>query len=110
MRTSFCPNPTRSSRDWFKFLLLFGALLCAVGYSKAASVGPGGYTNAFTMQPLAADWATLGRSGTPSDVYDMDADVNATITAAGVTAQTTSDPNDPPTTATVAVWSSAGLY
>src|SRR5512135_1517798 len=54
--------------------------------ATAANVAPGiGYTNAFTTQPAASDWASYNGVGGGSDAYEMDAEVNATITAAGVT-------------------------
>src|SRR4051812_10283737 len=59
---------------------LMGMLLLA-GYVNGASVGPAGYTNAFSTQPSSADWATFTRTGVATDVYDMDADVNANVTA-----------------------------
>src|SRR3954469_118863 len=76
----------------------------------AAVVGPTGYTNAFSSQPPAADWATFNRTGAPADAYDMDADVNANITAAGVGTQVTADAANPPAKAANAVWSSSGQY
>jgi len=54
---------------------------------RAATVGPSGYTNDFTVQPQATDWATFSQQGSSGDSYNMDTDVNAAITAAGVTAQ-----------------------
>ena len=75
-----------------------------------AVVGPGGYTNSFGSRPAAADWATFSRSGGSGDIYDVDTDVNANITAAGVATQTTAVAADPPGTAALATWSSVGFY
>jgi len=77
---------------------------------QGAVVGPAGYTNDFKMQPPATDWATFARPGGPSDVYDMDTDVNAQITAAVVSTRTTALAADPPPTDTLATWSSTGFY
>ena len=85
-------------------------LLVPILAATGAVVGPSGYTNSFTAQPSAADWATFGRSGAPSDTYDSDTDVNTSITAAAGSAQTTATATDPPATSTVAMWSSTGLY
>src|SRR5436189_1670633 len=59
------------------------AFFLTVGRVEGASVGPAVYTNAFTTQPASADWATQTRPGIATDAYNMDADVNANITAAG---------------------------
>ena len=89
--------------------LLIGAIcLLAAVRATAASVGPGGYTNTFNTIPPAADWATLSIPGSGTDAYDADAEVNASVTAGGVTAQTTSDIGDPPAANTSATWSSGG--
>jgi len=93
-------------------MLLLGCLglLCFASNATPASVGPAGYTNAFAMQPMVGDWATFNRTGSPADVYDSDADVNASITAAGVSTPIPADSGDPPAKGTVAVWSSTGFY
>src|SRR5947209_9079931 len=93
-----------------RFTLAMAAWLVLAGKVIGASVGPSGYTNDFTTQPMAADWATVSRPGTSVDSYDMDADVNANITAAGVTAQTLLSSIDPPAANGTATWSSLGLY
>ncbi len=85
------------------------SLLCLDIHSQAAVVGPAGYTNDFSVQPVAADWATLSRNGAGNDTYDLDADV-ATITAAGVTARTSVATADPAAQLAQATWSSAGFY
>src|ERR1051325_11461075 len=74
--------------------LFFLGFLLLVSGSRAAVVGPSGYTNDFTSQPLAADWATLSRNGAGNDTYDLDADVT-NITATAVTARTTIATADP---------------
>ncbi|MDB6035876.1 MAG: hydrolase, partial [Verrucomicrobiales bacterium] len=89
---------------------IFATLLLLTRAVPAAVVGAAGYTNAFSTQPSAADWATFNRTGAPADAYDMDADLNANITAAGVTAPVTADSGNPPAKAGNAVWSSSGQY
>jgi hypothetical protein len=78
--------------------------------ASGASVGPAGYINDFAVQPAAADWSTLSRAGAGGDTYDSDTEVNATITSAAVTAQTTSNAGSPPVQLGTATWSSTGLY
>src|SRR5256885_8094792 len=92
-------------------VLVFVAWLLLAGEVTAASVGSFGYTNDFFTQPPAADWATISRPGFSVDMYDMDTDVNANITASGVTAQTISAPSDPPVVNPAgATWSGQGHY
>jgi len=86
------------------------AFLFLAGNARAASLEPAGYTNAFGTQPAAADWATFSRAGGSGDNYNPDTDVNANITASGVTAQATSSTGNPPAALGTAVWSSTGLY
>src|SRR5688572_1712000 len=86
------------------------ASLLITAIARCASVSPGGYTNDFAIQPPAEDWATASRVGLQGDVYDMDVDVNANITAAGVTNQTVARANNPPGLLTNATWSSIGFY
>src|SRR5437773_1078593 len=98
-------------RSCFSILLsLFAALSLLPAHATAASVGPAGYTNDFSTQPPATDWATFSRLGGSIDTYDMDADVNANITAAGVTSQTVSNAVDPAVFTQLATWSSIGHY
>src|SRR5262245_63656284 len=78
--------------------------------AKGALVGSNGYTNSFSTQPLAADWAMLNLAGDPLDVYTPDAEVNANISAGGVTTQTMADGGNPPAANASATWSSSGLY
>jgi len=84
------------------------ALLFLTDGARAASVGPAGYTNAFSSQPSSADWATFTRTGVATDVYDMDADVNANVTASGTTSQPGGTSSDPPSASGTATWSTAG--
>src|SRR5438067_1672080 len=77
--------------------------------ANGASVGPSGYTNAFSSQPSISDWGTTLRSGSATDVYDMDSDVNANVTSSGFNSGSSSA-TDPPSAGSYAVWSSTGLY
>ncbi len=77
---------------------------------QAAVVGPEGYLNSFATQPPATDWATSSANGGAADNYDMDADINANITASGITTRVPADAANPPAKMTTAVWSSTGLY
>src|ERR1043165_8327886 len=91
--------------------LVLIAIVSLAGKSGAASVTPAsGYFNAFESQPLATDWATFSRAGAAGDNYDTDVDVNANVTAAGVTAQTLMLAADPPAANGTATWSSTGAY
>jgi hypothetical protein len=92
------------------FSRIFGALLLTAVHATAATVGPAGYTNGFNVQPLATDWATLNISGNGPDPCPPDVEVNASVSAGGVTAQTVFDAGNPPVANASAVWSSAGLY
>jgi hypothetical protein len=76
----------------------------------AAAVGPTGYTNDFSTQPPAIEFATLSIPGLAGDNYVMDNDVNALISASNVILRTTSSPGAPPNQLTNAVWASAGFY
>ncbi len=78
----------------------------------AASVGSAGYTNDFSTQPSATDWATLSIPGAPADVYDLDTDVNTNlnVTTATINFQTVSNVNNPASQLTNAAWSSSGLF
>ena len=56
MKTNISIPVSRSdSIGWMGLVL---ALLLAVPGVRAASVGPGGYANDFSLQPAAADFAT----------------------------------------------------
>jgi len=70
--------------------------LTAVPPADAAVVGPSGYSTEFNTHPRRSEWATYSRPGNANDNYDMNADVNAFITATIVTNEilgnVTSDP------------------
>lgn len=76
----------------------------------AAVVSSLGYTNNFTVQPSAADWATTSRAGGAADSYDPNSDLNANITSAAVTAPTILENTNPPAANAAATWSSVGQY
>src|SRR5688572_3805421 len=84
-------------------------LFCAL-HAVGAIVGPSGYTNSFSFQPPAEDWAMLNLAGDPEDVYTPDTDVNTNVIAADVTLQTMMDMGSPPEANENAIWSSTGLY
>src|SRR5258708_5140365 len=86
------------------------AILVVAGSAGAAIVGPAGYTNAFGVQPPAADWVTFNRPGGGADNFDMDSDVGTNIVATSVTTQTTSDSGNPAFQNANATWSSTGFY
>jgi len=91
-------------------LILSSFLAIALaGKLAGAVVGPSGYTNAFSVQPPAADWATLSVAGVNSDNYTMDTDVNSTITSAGVTSGTLAGSGNPAAANGLAIWSSSGF-
>jgi lysophospholipase L1-like esterase len=94
----------------FPFPQVFAVMLLAAVHAIAATVGPVGYTNGFSAQPPATDWATLNVAGGSTDNYSPDAEVNANVTASGATAQTILDGGNPPAANASAVWSSTGLY
>jgi hypothetical protein len=91
-------------------LLAAMAMVSLSGRTSAATVNPSGYSNTFGVQPSADDWATLSVAGGANDQYEVDADVNANITAGGVTAQTTASAGEPPAAAGTATWHSANFY
>src|SRR5687767_14853640 len=86
--------------------LLVATISFIAFHLPAASVGPTGYTNSFDIHPDAADWATYGRPSFASDAYNMDVDVNATITATLVSKQTVPASFN----WTNATWSPDGFY
>ncbi len=94
----------------FLFPKVFAGMLFAAVHATAATVGPAGYTNGFTTRPPATDWATLSISGGSGDAYNPDAEVNASVSAGGATAQTILDGGNPPGANPSAAWSSTGLY
>ena len=85
---------------------------CFATGAYAASVGPSGYTNDFSVQPLAGDWSFLGQpgaAGTITTAGDLDAAVQSASfdTIAGALLP---DGGDPPAFNGAATWSSTGLY
>src|SRR4051812_16826261 len=96
------------NRHFFR-AVYFSIVLALVGKTSAAIVGPTGYTNSFSSQPTAADWATLSIPGLNSDSYDFDTDVNANIAAAGVTGGTVIGSGNPPSSSASASWVSGFL-
>src|SRR5215203_1063529 len=78
------------------FRLVFATLLLAAVHALAATVGPAGYADGFSVRPPATNWATLNIAGGSGDGYSADAEVNANVTANGVTAETVSDAGNPP--------------
>src|SRR5689334_7173508 len=92
------------------YLMAAAALVCLSARSFAASVGPSGYANDFATQPPATDWATLSVAGAAGVQYDMDTNVNFTITGTGVTAQTAPGTGTPPAAAGTAIWHSTAFY
>src|ERR1041385_7680264 len=112
-RRSSTQPPASNSHPHLALVLLasfFGALTFFLAQRRAPSVGPGDYTNDFSAQPPATDWATSSRAGAASDNYDSDTDVAANISAGAVTSPTTLDTNNPPPKIATATWSSTGLY
>src|SRR5678816_49531 len=57
----------------------------------------------------ATDWATVSIAGAGGDTYELDPDVNASITAGGVMTQTSPGTGDPATQNALAVWSATGF-
>jgi hypothetical protein len=93
-------------------LVLLTALPGLVLRAEAASVGPAGYTNDFSVRPAAADFATVnGITGSSTDIGSaaaMDAYVQ-NVAASSITAQVTdSSPADPPAKLAAAQWTSGG--
>ena len=82
----------------------------AIVPANASVVGPTGYTNDFSTQPMAVEWATLSIAAAAADAYTVDADVNTSITLNNVTNRTTSAAGDPPLQLATAVWSSTAFY
>ena len=80
--------------------------------THAASVGPAGYTNDFTVWPVVADWATVGIPGGGGDVYDPDTDVNTNLaySVTGIGFQVVSNAAALPAQLTNATWSSSGGF
>ena len=90
--------------------VLLGALLARP--TEAATVTGAGYTNDFAAQPPAADWSTFSLPGATADIDSttaLDAAVQ-NVASSSFSAQTTSDPANPPAIMANAAWSSTGLY
>ena len=79
---------------------------------RAASVGPGGYTNSFGNQPSAADWATFPIAGAAADMTTSAALDSAMqgVAAGSITTQLGADATDPPAFSGTAAWCSSGFY
>ncbi len=94
---------------------LAAALMCLVASARAASVGPSGYTNDFSVRPIApgaADFATssgiVGSSSTISSPDMLDSYVQG-VAASSITTQVTdSSPANPPVKLASAQWTSGG--
>lgn len=94
---------------WLSLILIADTLAMR---ALAASVGPTGYTNSFTTQPVAADWSTFTITGAAADIgtpAQLDAAVEL-VPASSITTALTSDTANPPAAGAVAVWSSTGGY
>ena len=89
------------------------AVVCTGNVSiRAAQVGPGGYTNAFTIQPLAADWSTFSIAGGGADITlaaGLDSAVLA-VPASSVNGATVANAITPPDLNVSATWASVGLH
>src|SRR5438093_2692758 len=99
-----------------KFLsfLLIGAACACVTQTKAASVGPSGYSTDFSTRPVVADWSTrsitggAGGAADSTNAFMVDTNV-AAIAASAVTNQVLNfDPTNPPAANALASWTSAG--
>jgi hypothetical protein len=101
-----------SLRSAFAWLLAFLAGSCFVIGAQAASVGPDGYTNDFSLQPSTGDWSQLAIGGAAGDVTDatgVDMQVQM-IAASAITLQTVADVGNPPVLNSNVTWSSTGFY
>ena len=96
----------------FRFAAVVLAIVCLAAITRAANVGVGGYTNDFTAQPLAVDWATRSFGAAAGDITTIAGLTNAvqTNSAALITAQTTLNTGNPPANLAAATWSSTGGY
>ncbi|MFM1767505.1 MAG: hypothetical protein RJA22_34 [Verrucomicrobiota bacterium] len=90
--------------------LAVGLAGLVAGQAWGAGVPPSGYVTDFAIQPPAADWATLSVAGGATDTYVMDTDVNAAVTAAGVTTALAPATGAPPAAGATAVWHSTDFY
>src|ERR1041385_8359666 len=120
-RNSSCETATFSQRflknmktlrSYFVWLAVLIAAGCFASGVKAASVGSGGYTNAFGVIPPVADWPFLsvtGASGDATDNAGIDATVQA-VAASAINAAVVADAGNPPAFNANAFWSSTGFY
>lgn len=69
-----------------------------------------GYLEDFANSPVASTWTSFARVGLNTDIYDMDSEVNNTITAALVTNAVVITSAAPPLADPLATWSSTGHY
>src|ERR1051325_96745 len=106
-RNSSCETATFSQRflknmktlrSYFVWLAVLIAAGCFASGVKAASVGSGGYPNAFGFIPPVADWSFLavtGASGDATDNAGIDATVQA-VAASAINAAVVADAGNPP--------------
>ena len=89
------------------------AMLAALTTSGwAASVGPAGYTNDFSMLPPAADWSYVSVAGSAGDittVQGLDVVVQG-LSAASINNRVVSDDGNLPVAPAYATWSASGHY
>ncbi|HTD67856.1 MAG TPA: Ig-like domain-containing protein, partial [Candidatus Limnocylindria bacterium] len=107
MNTTVLPTPGTGAIQRTLLVSVSAVFLLFAGHTRAAIVGPSGYTNDFATQPAATNFATISTGTSGNDTYDPDEAMNA-ITAAGVTAQTTA--NASTGTLATATWSSTGFF
>ena len=82
----------------------------AIVEANAVVVGPSGYTNDFSTQPLAVEWATVSIPAAAADAYTPDTDVNVNVSTANATFRVTSSTGTPPAALSNAVWNSTAFY
>src|SRR5258706_8107764 len=97
---------------WRCLAALIAAFVCISFDAEAASVGPAGYTNDFSVRPAASDFSTsggiAGASGDISTAAALDTAVQ-NVAASSITAQATdSSPANPPVKLAAAQWTSRG--
>ena len=93
-----------------KTLFALTAAIAVVTTVRAASVGPAGYTNDFSTQPVAADWSTAtfaGAAGDATTAVQVDTNV-ATLVATAITGQLNASNASPPNAFATAVWCTSG--
>src|SRR3989442_7619652 len=99
----------RSSFAWLPALLAGGCFVIGV---QAASVGPAGYVNDFSLQQSTGDWSQWAIGGASGDVTDptgVDMQVQM-IAASAIILQTVADAGNPPVLNSNVTWSSTGFY